>query len=51
MYELIPKPQQIPEELLSNGVVTDVSKRFEFCLEMISKTKILYINSANMCKL
>lgn len=27
MYEFIPKPQQIPEELLSNGVVVDVAER------------------------
>jgi hypothetical protein len=26
MYEFIPKPEQIPEELSSNGVVADVSQ-------------------------
>lgn len=30
MYELVPKPQQIPEELSSKGVVADVRSRFEF---------------------
>ncbi|XP_014469313.1 PREDICTED: Bardet-Biedl syndrome 2 protein homolog isoform X2 [Dinoponera quadriceps] len=27
MYELVPRPQQIPEGLLSNGVVADVAER------------------------